>query len=85
MEPLRPYRAKRDFQQTPEPAGEAPAASESPALRFVIQEHYHEARPHQGLGQRRPCEPADEVRVRTGPVERRDGLGGLLHEYRRAA
>ncbi len=47
--------------------------------------HYHAARPHQGLGQRRPCEPADEVRVRTGPVERRDRLGGLLHEYRRAA
>jgi putative transposase len=52
-------------------------------IEFI--EHYHQARPHQGLGQRRPCEPADEVRVRTGPVERRDRLGGLLHEYRRAA
>ena len=48
-------------------------------------EHYHEARRHQGLGQRRPCEPA-EVNSRTyGPVERRDRLGGLLHEYRQAA
>ena len=48
-------------------------------------EHYHYARPHQGLGQRRPCEPTQEVRVLTGPVERRDRLGGLLHEYNRAA
>ena len=48
-------------------------------------EHYRQARPRPGLGQRRPCEPADEVRVRTGPVECRDRLGGLLHEYRRAA
>ena len=48
-------------------------------------EHYHEARPHQGLGQRRPYEPA-EVNPRTyGPVERRDRLGSLLHEYRQAA
>jgi putative transposase len=48
-------------------------------------EHYHEARPHQGLGQRRPGEPADAVQVTDGPVERRDRLDGLLHEYRRAA
>jgi putative transposase len=48
-------------------------------------EHYQQARPHQGLGQRRPCEPVDEIRVTTGPVERHDRLGGLLHEYRRAA
>ena len=48
-------------------------------------EHYHYARPHQGLEQRRPCEPTQEVRVLTGPVERRDRLGGLLHEYSRAA
>ena len=48
-------------------------------------EHYHLARPHQGLGQRPPCAAADETRVTAGPVERRDRLGGLLHEYRRAA
>jgi len=48
-------------------------------------DHYHQARPHQGLGQRRPCEQADEIQVTTGPVERHDRLGGLLHEYRRAA
>jgi putative transposase len=48
-------------------------------------EHYHHARPHQGLEQRRPCEPADVVPLPTGRVERRDRLGGLLHEYFRAA
>ena len=48
-------------------------------------EHYHEARPHQGLGQRRPCEPAEVNPGTYGRVERRDRLGGLLHEYRRAA
>jgi putative transposase len=48
-------------------------------------DHYHQARPHQGLGQRRPCDQADEIQVTTGPVERHDRLGGLLHEYRRAA
>jgi putative transposase len=52
-------------------------------IEFI--EHYHEARPHQGLRLRWPCEPTDEVRVRTGPVECRDRLGGLLHEYRRTA
>jgi putative transposase len=48
-------------------------------------EHYHHARPHQGLEQRPPCEPADVVPLPTGRVERRDCLGGLLHEYFRAA
>jgi hypothetical protein len=48
-------------------------------------EHYHQARPHQGLEQRRPYEPADEIRATAGRVERRDRLGALLHEYYRAA
>ena len=48
-------------------------------------EHYHHARPHQGLEQRRPCEPADVVPLPTGRVERRDRFGGVLHESFRAA
>ncbi|HKO28558.1 MAG TPA: non-homologous end-joining DNA ligase, partial [Solirubrobacteraceae bacterium] len=42
---LGPYRAKRDFQATSEPAGEASAAGES---RFVVQEH-HATRLHWDL------------------------------------
>jgi transposase InsO family protein len=52
-------------------------------IEFI--EYYHEARPHQGLGQRRPHEPAGEILLADGPVERDDRLGGLLHEYHRAA
>ena len=48
-------------------------------------EHYNYARPHQGLEQRRPCEPAEVIPLPTGRVERRDRLGGVLHEYFRAA
>ena len=35
---LAPYRAKRDFQKTAEPSGEAPVQA-GPTLRFVIQKH----------------------------------------------
>jgi hypothetical protein len=55
-------------------------------LTFI--DHYNQARPHQSLGQRPPHRPADVVpltSVTAGPVERRDRLGGLIHEYRRAA
>ena len=48
-------------------------------------EHNHEARPHQGLGQRRPVEPAGAVPMTHGQVECLDRLGGLLHECVRAA
>jgi putative transposase len=45
--------------------------------------HFNYRRPHQGLGQRCPvsaaCGPA------MGPVQRRDVLGGLIHEYERSA
>ena len=49
--------------------------------------HYVGERPHRGLGLAVPAgNRASQVRrsVRT-PVERRDVLGGLIHEYRRAA
>jgi len=45
--------------------------------------HDNQARPHQGIGQRVPI-PFDQ-RARQGPVRRRDVLGGLIHEYDRAA
>jgi len=51
--------------------------------------HYVEERPHRGLGLAVPAgdRPPEVPAVATGvpPVERRDVLGGLIHEYRRAA
>jgi len=55
-------------------------------LRRVLTEYvafYNRARPHQGLEQR--CPVALPAPVRDGPVRRRDGLGGLLHDYYREA
>jgi bifunctional non-homologous end joining protein LigD len=37
---LRPYKAKRDFQETPEPAGAEAAAPDEQQLRFVVQQHH---------------------------------------------
>jgi transposase InsO family protein len=47
--------------------------------------HYNQVRPHQGLGQRPPDCPADVITMPAGRVVRRDRLGGLIHEYHRAA
>lgn len=51
--------------------------------------HYNEARPHRDLGLDIPVPAAaiGEVGARdaVGPIERFDVLGGLVHEYRRAA
>ena len=49
--------------------------------------HYDEERPHRGLRLAVPAgDGAPQVRGTThAPVERRDVLGGLIHEYRRAA
>lgn len=49
-------------------------------------DHYHLARPHQGLEQRPPCpSPEPIILAECGHVIRDDRLGGLIHEYRRAA
>jgi putative transposase len=49
--------------------------------------HYVAERPHRGLGLAVPAsDRTPQVRRTTRtPVERRDVLGGLIHEYRRAA
>lgn len=44
---------------------------------------YNERRPHQGLGQRCPVPMARGPGQ--GPIERRDVLGGLIHDYYRHA
>jgi transposase InsO family protein len=46
--------------------------------------HYNFARPHRGLGLEVPVAP-DELPRPTGPIERVDVLGGLIHEYQHAA
>jgi len=55
-------------------------------LRRVLTEYvayYNRARPHQGLGQQ--CPVRREGAARDGPIERRDILGGVLHDYYRRA
>ena len=55
-------------------------------LRYVLREYeyyFNTARPHQGLGQKIPESPIDCSA--TGMVKRRDLLGGVLHDYYRAA
>jgi transposase InsO family protein len=50
--------------------------------------HYNEHRPHRALGLEAPDPPAGLTVVggeQQGRVHRHDLLGGLLHEYRRAA
>jgi putative transposase len=56
-------------------------------LRVDVQHHNHH-RPHRALGLQAPDRPAQLTVLhedRGGVVHRRDLLGGLLHEHRRAA
>jgi hypothetical protein len=56
-------------------------------LRVYVHHHNHH-RAHRALGLKPPDSPASNttlVEARPGRVHRRDLLGGLLHEYRRAA
>ena len=55
------------------------------SLHYVIQQylaHYHRERNHQGLDNQL-IEPEGEVGCQTGPVTRRERLGGLLSYYYR--
>jgi transposase InsO family protein len=54
----------------------------------VFVEHYNAHRPHRSLNLKPPDPAARRLRVMhspTGLVERRDRLGGLIHEYTPAA
>ena len=46
-------------------------------------DYYNHAQPRQGIEQR--CPIPLESAARVGPIERRDILGGVIHDYRRAA
>ena len=50
---------------------------------FEYVAHYNEERPHQGIDGRFVVPPANENR--SGPIERRERLGGLLSFYHRHA
>ena len=57
-------------------------------LRQVLAEyarHYNGHRPHQGLQQESPLRRPSEAVDITARMERRQVLGGLISEYRRAA
>jgi putative transposase len=57
-------------------------------LRSVLAEyapHYNGHRPHQGLQQEPPLRESGQVVDITARIERRQVLGGLISEYRRAA
>jgi transposase InsO family protein len=48
------------------------------------QEYFNEARPHQGIGQRIPGKQVEAVDLKK-PIVVKPVLGGLHHDYRRAA
>ncbi len=55
-------------------------------LQFVMKEYvsyFNDARPHQGIAQRIPA--GDKRTVGDGPIRCRDVLGGIMHDYYRAA
>ena len=55
-------------------------------LAYVLREYeqyFNTARPHQGLNQEIPNAPMP--RRTTGDIKRRDILGGIIHDYYRAA
>jgi putative transposase len=51
----------------------------------VYADHYNRQRPHRGLGLRLPNPGTDALLPASGEIQRHDRLGGLIHEYYRAA
>ncbi len=51
----------------------------------VYVDHYNRQRPHRALDLRAPDPDTRPARSTSGQIRRRDRLGGLLHEYYRAA
>ena len=47
--------------------------------------HYNRERPHRGLALLMPDSTNADPRPTSGEIKRRDLLGGLIHEYQRAA
>jgi hypothetical protein len=59
------------------------------ALR-QYERHYNEHRPHRGICNARPLRPlpepiTDPTNITHSAIQRRDRLGGILHEYQHAA
>lgn len=44
-------------------------------------EYYNHRRAHQGMGQRIPVRPTEELHTTRGSIGRRDVLGGMIHDY----
>ena len=51
----------------------------------VYAAHYNRERPHRGLALLSPDSTNADPQPSGGEIERRDRLGGLIHEYHRAA
>ncbi len=52
-------------------------------LREYIDDYYNKRRPHQSLDQRIPLPPP--AQLKSGPVQRRPILGGLINNYYRSS
>jgi putative transposase len=58
------------------------------ALRHALKEyttHFHEERPHQGIGNVIPFPSNPSAQDREGPIQCRERLGGLLKYYDKRA
>jgi putative transposase len=77
---LRPHHPGRVSRLATDPRPPPPRAGTT-----RLHAHYNRERPHRGL-KLRPPDPATAIQPPgTGKIERRDRLGGLIHEYRSVA